>query len=67
MSDGYDMMNLAQLGRRHQRLRADLEALRPQLRAEIRAAAAAGVRQVDIVKATGYTRDMVRQIVEAES
>jgi hypothetical protein len=53
---------LAQLGRRHQRLRADLEALRPELAEEIRAAASSGVAQVVIVKATGYTRDQVRQI-----
>lgn len=58
----YDLDRLNQLGRRHQRLRADLEALRPELADEIRKAAAAGVAQVEIVKATGYTRDQVRQI-----
>lgn len=31
----------------------------------IRAEIAAGVRQVDIVKATGYTREQVRRIVKA--
>lgn len=58
----YDTARLLQLGRKHQRLRADLEELRPELAIEIQAAAAAGVPQVDIVKATGYTRDQVRQI-----
>lgn len=58
----YDPDRLQQLGRRHQRLRADLEALRPELAEAIRAAAEAGMPQVDIVKATGYTRDQVRQI-----
>jgi hypothetical protein len=58
----FDPNRLAQLGRRHQRLRAELEALRPELAAEIRLAHEAGVAQVDIVKATGYTRDQVRQI-----
>jgi len=56
------MDQLTQLGRRHQRLRADLDAIRPQLADAIRAAAAAGTPQVDIVRATGYTRDQIRQI-----
>jgi len=58
----YDRTRLDQLGRKHQRLRAELDAIRPQLAEEIRAATAADVPQVDIVKATGYTRDQVRQI-----
>lgn len=44
---------------------ADLEAAQHDLAAAIRSDAAAGVRQVDIVKATGYTRERVRQIVKA--
>jgi len=36
--------------------------VRPLLADEIRTASAAGLAQVDIVKATGYTRDQVRQI-----
>lgn len=51
------------LGRRYRKLRDELDELRPELAAAIRADAAAGVRQVDIVKATGYTREMVRLIV----
>jgi hypothetical protein len=58
----YDRTRLDQLGKKHQRLRADLDAIRPELAKEIRAASAADVPQVDIVKATGYTRDQVRQI-----
>jgi septal ring factor EnvC (AmiA/AmiB activator) len=58
----YDLARLTQLGRKHQRLRAELEALRPELAEEIRAAHDAGRAQVDIVKASGYTRDQVRQI-----
>lgn len=58
----YDVDRLVKLGRRYQRLRAELEALRPEVADEIRAAAQAGVTQVAIVKATGYTRDQVRQI-----
>ena len=58
-----DLDALRRLGRRHQRLRADLDALRPELTEQIRAAATAGVPQVEIVKATGYTRDRVRTIV----
>jgi hypothetical protein len=58
----YDRTRLRQLGARHQRLRRDLEAIRPELAEEIRAAAAAGMPQVEIVNETGYTRDQVRQI-----
>lgn len=58
----YDTSRLTQLGKKHQRLRAELEALRPELAEEIQAAAAAGVPQVEIVRASGYTRDQVRQI-----
>ncbi len=36
---------------------------RLELAEEIRAAAAEGMRQVDIVKATGYTREQIRRIV----
>lgn len=63
----YDATRLRQLGKRMQRLRDDTEALRPDLHAEILAALAAGVRQVDIVKATGYTRDAIRQLARRSS
>ncbi len=58
----YDRTRLDQLGKKMQRLRAELEALRPDLADEIRTAHEAGLPQVEIVKATGYTRDQVRQI-----
>jgi hypothetical protein len=58
----YDTKRLASLGKRMQRLREDVDALRPQLAEEILSALDAGVRQVDIVKMTGYTRDAIRQM-----
>lgn len=64
---GYDATRLNQLGKRMRRLRDETETLRPDLHAEILAALAAGVRQVEIVKATGYTRDAIRQLVNRAS
>lgn len=58
----YDLTRLNQFGRKHKRLRDEMEALRPELAEEIRAAHAAGVAQVDIAARSGYTRDQVRQI-----
>ena len=40
----------------------EFEAARLHLAEQIRAEVMAGVRQVDIVKATGYTREQVRRI-----
>jgi len=57
---------LRELGDRRQRLQAELDEIRPRLADLIRAAHAAGLRQVDIVRATGYTREMVRRIVKGE-
>jgi hypothetical protein len=48
--------------RRRARALEELEASRVQLAELIPAELAAGVRQVDIVKATGYTREQVRRI-----
>lgn len=56
-------LDLSTLGARRQELQDELDELRPVLAEEIRAAAARGVRQVEIVKATGYTREMVRRIL----
>lgn len=58
----YDPTRLAQLGKRHQHLRAELEALRPELADEIRTATEAGLPQVEIAKLSGYNRDQIRQI-----
>lgn len=56
------MSDLASLGARFQREQAQLEATREELHACILAAIEAGVRQRDIVSATGYTREHVRQL-----
>lgn len=45
------------------RYREQVEGCRESLADLIREAAADGMRQVDIVKATGYTREQVRRIV----
>lgn len=58
----YNRKRLDDLGARFRSLRDEIEELRPRLAEEIRAAHAAGVKQVDIVKATGYTRELVRRI-----
>jgi hypothetical protein len=48
--------------------RGRVDRARAKLAEEIRAADQAGMRQVDIVAATGYSRERVRQIVrEGES
>lgn len=48
--------------------RARVDQARAELAKEIRAADRAGMRQVDIVAATGYSRERVRQIIrDAES
>ena len=61
----YDLTKLSDLGQRYERERAAAEATRALLTPEIVAAASAGVRQVDIVKASGLTRERVRQICRA--
>jgi CRP-like cAMP-binding protein len=48
--------------RRRTKAAEELEAARLHLAEQIRADVAAGVRQVDIVKATGYTREQVRRL-----
>jgi hypothetical protein len=58
------MADLASLGARFQREQAQLEATRVELHACIVASIEAGVRQVDIVKATGYTRERLRQLAK---
>jgi hypothetical protein len=56
----YDLTQLTRLGRENKRLKAKQEELRPELEAEIRAAAAAGVEQVTLIELSGYTRNTVR-------
>jgi hypothetical protein len=61
----YDLTKLAALGEQYERERAAAEATRQRLTPEVVAAAQAGARQVDIVKASGLTRERVRQICRA--
>lgn len=61
----YDLTRLAELGRQYERERAAAEKTRAELTPEILAAAAAKVRQVDIARASGLTRERVRQICRA--
>lgn len=56
----YDLTNLTKLGKENKRLKAKQEELRPELEAEIRGAAAAGVEQVTLIELSGYTRNTVR-------
>jgi hypothetical protein len=58
----YDLTNLERLGKRAERLRAELVELMPQIRAEVVAALDAGARQVDVAKAARYTRDAIYKI-----
>lgn len=46
--------------------RGQVDAARQELAEAIRAADAAGMRQRDIVAATGYSRERVRQIVAGD-
>lgn len=61
----YDLTRLSQLGEQYARERAAAEKTRGELTPEILAAARAKVRQADIVKASGLTRERVRQICRA--
>lgn len=58
----YDTKRLAELGRKHRKLKADLETLREQMAPEIIAANLAGVQQKDIADLSDYTRESIRQI-----
>ena len=49
-------------GTRRQQLVVETEEVRVRLASVIRAAVAEGIRQVDIVRATGYTREQIRNI-----
>lgn len=58
----YNLARLQQLGRKRKRLLDQLEELRPDITAEVLAAHQAGVKQRDLVDASHYTRDWVRQL-----
>jgi RPA family protein len=63
---GYDLTRMTELGERYQKLRAEAETMlkpiRAELMAEVEAAVAADVPQVDIVAASKLTRERLRQI-----
>ena len=56
----HDTTHLRELGRRRQKLVAQLADLDQELRPEIAAAAQAKVPQIDIIKWTGMSRESVR-------
>lgn len=58
----HDPDRLHQLGTEMRRIRARERAIRPELYELIKAAAAEGTPQVDLVELTGYTRDQIRVI-----
>lgn len=61
----FDLTTLAALGAQYERERAAAEATRKELTPQVISAAQAGIRQVDIVKASRLTRERVRQICRA--
>lgn len=56
----YDTSHLQELGKRRQKLVAQLDALDAELEPEVRAAAVAGIPQVDVIRWTGMARESVR-------
>jgi hypothetical protein len=59
------MRDLEKATQAYRKAVAVLDEARPRLAAAIVDAARAGVRQVDIVRITGYTREQVRRILRA--
>ncbi len=57
--------DLARLAERLRREQAKVDATRAELHTAIVKALRDGVRQVDVVRATGYTRERLRQLAEA--
>ncbi len=60
-AQAYDTNRLQELGKRHQRLVAQLAEVDAALDTEILQAAQAGVPQVDIIRWTGLARESVRR------
>lgn len=56
---------LEDAAREYHEARAALDEARPRLAEAIASAARAGVRQAEIVKVSGYTREQVRRICRA--
>lgn len=61
----YDPDLITQLGKRRKRAMAELEEIRTPLNDQIVAAGREGVRQADLVKTTGITRDNIRKLWRA--
>lgn len=61
----WHMDQLTRVAVEYRQARAALDEVRPRLAAAIVEAAKQGVRQGEIVKVTGYTRERVRQICRA--
>lgn len=58
----YDLTKLAELGNRYERLRTEADQVSKQVAVEVALADAAGVKQVDIVRASRLTRERIRQL-----
>jgi hypothetical protein len=59
----YDIKDLEKAGAEYEKLQARLKDVRARLRQGVLQAHAAGHKQVDIIKASRYTRDAVRLII----
>jgi activator of 2-hydroxyglutaryl-CoA dehydratase len=60
------MTNVRTATRKYRTAQQRQEDAREQLAAAIREASAAGARQVDLVNATGYTREHIRRILKGD-
>lgn len=58
------MTELKTAARAHQRAQKRAEEAHAKLVEVMRSASAAGVRQIDIVRETGYTREHVRRLLK---
>lgn len=63
MTTGSDIRSdLAALGRRNRKIRADAQKLRDEVVPKILQASLEGLQQKEIAELTGYTRESIRQI-----
>ena len=60
----YNLRKLEKMGAEYEQLTSRLKELRAALRAEVIAAHTAGVPQIQIVKASRYTREAVRTMTQ---
>jgi hypothetical protein len=66
MAEGEPMTELRAAAAAFHRVQTQHEKARERLAAAIRQASAAGVRQVDIIKISGYTREHVRRLLRPD-